>query len=132
MQQKGSESEAKNLAPEHPDTAEKGEIRLPQIALVRKAKGEVSWQDDALAVLKFHRHHQSINGLALVGRPKKYTERKGWSVRDTAEALGKSFGSIAEDLKLARAIELDDPIKDFKDRTNALRALKRRSSNGKN
>lgn len=86
------------------------------------------WQQQALLTEQLHSLRQEEHGQAPSGRPKKGTEKQGWSVRDTAEELGAALGTIAEDINLARAVRLDPSLGQISDRKTAIKLIKQRVS----
>lgn len=62
--------------------------------LIRK---DFTWQERNECLLQLHELQQHIYGPAT-----KSPDNKGWGVRQTAEILGVSLGSIGGDLKLAQ------------------------------
>lgn len=47
-----------------------------------------------------------------------------WSIRKTAEVLGRSLGSISEDLRLSLALRIYPEVSEFKCRQDAIEFLK--------
>jgi len=82
------------------------------------------WWEEALLIESLHRFRQEQHGEAPTGRPKKDAEKTGWGVRDTARELGLSLGPIAEDLQLARAVQLDPSLRNIKDKKTAVRLVR--------
>jgi len=82
------------------------------------------WQEQALLTEKLHTLRQEEHGQASTGRPKKGEEKKGWSVRDTAEELGAALGLISEDINLARAVRVNPALREISDRKTAIRLVR--------
>jgi len=82
------------------------------------------WWEEALLIEALHKFRQSEYGEAPTGRPKKDAEKTGWGVRDTARELGISLGPIAEDLQLARAVQLDPSLRNIRDKKTAVRLVR--------
>lgn len=82
------------------------------------------WHEQALLTEKLHSLRQEEHGPAATGRPKKDQEKKGWSVRDTAEELGAALGIVSEDINLARAVRLNPALREVSDRKTAIRLIK--------
>lgn len=77
--------------------------------------------EEAKLIKKIHDTKQQIHGKALPGR----FATGGWSVRDTAAALGLSSTKIADDITLATGMEQFPQIAELDTRREALRELKR-------
>lgn len=86
------------------------------------------WWDQVTLTEKLHSLRQQEHGIATRGRPtieeKKEPEKKGWSLRDTAEELGVGVGPLSEDLSLARALRNDPGLKKVKDKKTAIRLVR--------
>lgn len=82
------------------------------------------WYEQATLTERLHSLRQEEHGAAKSGRPAKTEEKKGWSVRDTAEELGAALGTIAEDINLARAVRLDPALRGIQDRKTAIKVIK--------
>jgi site-specific DNA-methyltransferase (adenine-specific) len=82
------------------------------------------WYEQATETERLHSLRQEEHGPAKTGRPAKDEEKKGWSVRDTAEELGAALGTIAEDINLARAVRLDPALRNIQDRKTAIKVIK--------
>ena len=82
------------------------------------------WWEEAVLIESLHKFRQEQHGEAPTGRPKKDSEKSGWGVRDTARELGLSLGPIAEDLQLARAVQLDPSLRNIRDKKTAVRLVR--------
>lgn len=82
------------------------------------------WYEHAALTERLHTLRQEEHGPAKTGRPAKTEEKKGWSVRDTAEELGAALGVIAEDINLARAVRVNPALRGIQDRKTALKVIK--------
>lgn len=60
----------------------------------------MSWQEEVKKTSEFHFQKQKEHGESQTGRPRKGEKKSGWSIRDTADALGVSVRQVVEDLKL--------------------------------
>ncbi len=94
---------------------QKREIELEE-NLHRK---DFTWQEEVVAKAKLHALKQKIHGSAVKGH-----ESNGWSLGDTAMALGESTGKVSEDIKLARGLKVFPELMKEKGKTAALRKLK--------
>lgn len=80
---------------------------------------ELDWQELVLAKLSLHELRQELYG------PKTgHTGEAGWGLSDTALALGKSEGSVSEDLQLAVALKSFPELGKEKNKTNAFKKYK--------
>jgi DNA modification methylase len=61
--------------------------------------------EEVLAAAELHSFKQELYGEAIPGVTKE-GQKQGWGVKDTAELLGKSKASTAEDLILAAALKV--------------------------
>lgn len=61
---------------------------------------KLTWQERCTKVRQFHIEHVK--------------EDSDWTIEDTAKALRRSFGSVAEDIKLADWIRTHPKVADFK------------------
>lgn len=82
------------------------------------------WWEAALLIDALHRFRQEEHGATQIGRPKKDEKKSGWGIRDTARELGLALGPVAEDLQLARAVQLDPALRNIKDKKTAIRLVK--------
>ena len=60
---------------------------------------DFTWQEEVKAKREVDRIKRELYGSAIKGHG------GGWSIRDTAESVGDSLGTVSRDLRLARAIE---------------------------
>lgn len=82
---------------------EKREVEIEE-NLRRK---DFTWQEEVRAKGEVDRIKRELYGDAIKGHG------GGWSIRDTAESLGDSLGTVSRDLRLAKAIdEFPDLIKE--------------------
>lgn len=82
------------------------------------------WWEAAELVQALHQYRQEEHGDPQVGRPKKDEKKTGWGIRDTARELGLALGPVAEDLQLARAVQLDPSLRNIRDKKTAVRLVK--------
>jgi DNA modification methylase len=82
------------------------------------------WYEQATQTERLHSLRQEEHGVAKSGRPAKNEEKKGWSVRDTAEELGIALGTISEDINLAQAVRANPSLRSIQDRKTAVKLIK--------
>lgn len=75
------------------------------------------WYEEVELKKQLHERRQHEKGVGKRGK------KVGWSLRDTAEELGISFGNLSEDLRLAEAVLLDPSLKLVKDKQTAKKLL---------
>lgn len=81
-------------------------------------KPNLQWYEIVVLEQRLHEMRQNKHGAAKPG-PK----RSGWSLRDTAEELGMSFGTLSEDLRLAEAVMADPNLRKIQDKVTAKRLV---------
>jgi DNA modification methylase len=85
------------------------------------------WPEQVQLVEELHAQRQAIHGISPRGRPSLVDralnngEKRGWSLRDTAEELQVGLGTLSEDLLLSRALNNDRNLAKVKDKKTALR-----------
>lgn len=84
----------------------------------------ISWQDLCEIELELHDLRIAQMGQRPNGRPKE-DKKVGWGLVDTAKELGRALGSLSEDLQLAQALKFNPSLRAVKDRTTALKLIKR-------
>ena len=89
------------------DELERREIEIEE-NLRRK---DFTWQEEVRAKNEVDRIKRELYGSAIKGHG------GGWSIRDTADSLGDSIGTVSRDLRLAKALEehpdlMKQPTKD--------------------
>lgn len=100
------------------------EIQKEEVSLHENLKREqLPWHEEVLLVQKLHDLRQKQHGLPEAHRPKD-NKKKGWSVRDTANELGKALGGVSEDLQLARMVQQNNSLKNIKDKATAMKVVK--------
>lgn len=82
------------------------------------------WHEQAVQTERLHTLRQEEHGVAKSGRPARNEEKKGWSVRDTAEELGIALGTISEDINLAQAVRANPSLRAIQDRKTAIKLIK--------
>lgn len=81
------------------------------------------WYEQVILVEQLHTIRQMQHGASAGrGRPKK--GEVVWGVRDTAEELGLALGPVAEDINLARAVQIDPSLRNIKDKKTAVRLVR--------
>ena len=83
-------------------------------------RGNLSWDEIVIKEKELHELRLRQNGITEAIRGK----RADWGLRETAQELNISLGSIAEDLQLATAILLDPSLRRVKDKQTAKRVIK--------
>jgi len=78
-----------------------------------------TWQEEVKAKAEVDRIKREMYGSAVKGHG------GGWSIRDTAESLGDSIGTISRDLRLAKAIEEFPELAKEKNKESAWRKYQR-------
>jgi len=79
----------------------------------------LTWLEEADAVEELHRLEQGEHGVARVGI------RGGHSIKDTAEIVQESVGSVSEDLKLSLYAKSSEEVRNAKTKTEAKKIIKR-------
>jgi len=97
------------------DELERREIEIEE-NLRRK---NFTWQEEVKAKAEVDRIKRELYGNAVKGHG------GGWSIRDTAESLGDSIGTISRDLRLAKAIEEYPELAKEKNKESAWRKYQR-------
>lgn len=78
----------------------------------------LTFQEEAEGVEKLHAIEQELHGVT------KFGASGGHGVKDTASFLGKSVGTIQENLEIAAFLEFDE-VKSAKNKTEAKKVIKR-------
>ena len=92
------------------------EIELEE-NIVRK---DFTWQEEVRAKREIHRIKQQQEGARVKGH-----ESDGWGVKDTAQALNESIGTVSQDIQLADALERFPEIADEENKHRAWKKYKR-------
>lgn len=79
---------------------ERKELELEENA----RRKDLSWEEKIEALRQLDELKRSIHGTRLPGS----IEEKGWTIQDTADAIGASLGTVSQDIKLAKDL-LDSP-----------------------
>jgi ParB/RepB/Spo0J family partition protein len=82
-------------------------------------RSNLSWRDEADAKAKLHRLFQEQYGETSPGK------RGGHGLKDTAEFLNRSYGSVAEDVELAQWAESIPEVSQAKTRNEAKKIVAR-------
>lgn len=80
-----------------------------------------TWQEEVRAKRDIDEIKRRLYGSRGSGQ---HTE-EGWSLRDTAEALGQSLGTVSMDIQLARALDIYPELAKEKNKTAAYRKYKK-------
>jgi DNA modification methylase len=99
--------------------------RMEELSIHENLKRSNDWYREAELVRAAHELYQKRHDKRLVrgrGRPKKEDEDlPTWTIRDTAAALGRSLGSVSQDINLVRAVELHPALRAVKDKRTAMK-----------
>ncbi len=79
----------------------------------------LTWLEEADAVEELHRLEQGEHGTAQVG------VRGGHSIKDTAEIVQESVGTVSEELKLSLYAKSSEEVRGAKTKTEAKKIIKR-------
>lgn len=79
-----------------------------------------TWQEEVVAKAQLHKLKQELYGKAVKGHGTVDT----WKVKDTAEALGESVGTVSMDIQLARGMKAFPELMKEKSKTTAFKKLK--------
>ena len=85
-------------------------------------RGHLQWHESVQLVKQLHELRQQQHGASKDGNP--HGEKKGWSLRDTAEELGKSLGSTSQDLQLADFVKSNPSLSKVTDKSTAIKLIK--------
>lgn len=80
-----------------------------------------TWQEEVTAKSQLHKLKQKIHGEAIKGHGSE-----GWGMRDTANALSESLGSVSMDIQLARGMKAFPELMKEKSKTIAYKKLKQK------
>jgi site-specific DNA-methyltransferase (adenine-specific) len=84
----------------------------------------LTWWDQSDLIKRLHDERQTEHGKGKAGRPKKGTEKQGWSISDTANELALSIGGVSEAIMLADAVVSDPSLRNVQDRRTALKLVR--------
>lgn len=79
----------------------------------------LTWLEEADAVEELHRLEQGEHGVARVGI------RGGHSIKDTAEIVDESVGTVSEDIKLSMFAKSSEEVRGAKSKSEAKKIIKR-------
>ena len=82
----------------------------------------LSWDEEARLTEELHTRKQQKHGVPVKGKKNE----KQWTVRDTARELGRSLGSVSENINLAKAVKRDPSLSKVKDRATAIKIVRLR------
>ena len=108
----------------YPETLSELEMRSIEL-MENVARKDLSWHEATNLNKEIHVLQQAIYGKKTSTSP----DAPGVSLRDTAELLGKSFGGLSDDIKLANAIEVFPTLKEAKTKSDAMKMLKKLQEN---
>jgi DNA modification methylase len=93
-------------------------LKEKEIELVENYHKEFTWQEKALLIDDIHRLHQEEFGVATQSH-----DSDGWGMKQTAELLKISLGTVHQSLELADALKTMPTIKRYKSKKQALKNL---------
>lgn len=85
---------------------------------------DLTASESILAMDELHRLKEKIYGEVSIGPPKKGKEKTGWSIQKTADLIGKTKASVAEDLILAAALKNFPELRKLETKTEIKSAMK--------
>lgn len=101
---------------EDADELERRELELEE-NIRRK---QFDWPEEVRAKREIHKLKQQKYGAGTRGKP-----NDGWTMRDTAEALGVSVGTVSQDIELAEALDHVPELAKEKSKMTAFRKWQR-------
>ena len=81
---------------------------------------DMSFEEEVSLKNNIHTMMQKLKGVPRAGK-----STGGHSMRDTASMLGQSLGSVSEDIKLAKAMEILPELRGCKNKSEASKMLKK-------
>src|SRR5271157_5089287 len=102
-----------NVLPETLTEQRATEIHIQENLL----RENLPWYDIVTLELELHTLRQQEHGIGKQGK------KTGWSLRDTAEELGRGLGTLSEDLRLAEAVMANPKFKKIQDKNTAKRLI---------
>jgi len=106
------------------EVRELDDLQSKEVSLHENLKrANLEWFEEVELTRQYHEFQQArLGGVQKPGRPAKGNE--GWTMRDTAAALGASLGSVSMDINLAKVVENHPALKKIKDKRTATRIAK--------
>lgn len=99
--------------------------KVEELSIHENLKRSNDWYREAELVRAAHELYQKRHDKRSYrgrGRPKKEEEdTPSWTIRDTAAALGRSLGSVSQDINLIKAVELHPALRAVKDKRTAMK-----------
>lgn len=81
---------------------------------------DLTWMEEVALTKELHLLQQSIHGISV----NKRSDDDGWKQQDTADMLGRSKGSISQDIELATIVEeMPELLHKCATKTEALKAI---------
>jgi len=78
---------------------------------------QLDYKEEAMLIKAIHEQYQELHG-------KSSNSGRGWGVRDTGQYLGISYSKVAQDIKIAKAIESGDiDVAQSADRASAYKTI---------
>lgn len=92
--------------------------QIKEITIAENLKRyNLPWWEVCELERQLHEMRQRQKGAGRSG------SKSGWSLRDTAEELGKGFGTLSEDLRLAEAVMANPNLKKITDKITAKKLI---------
>lgn len=100
---------------------ELGDLEKKEIELEENIqRNAFTWQEEVTAKNQLHKLKQQIHGSASRGHEKD----GAWKIKDTADALGESVGTVSMDIQLARGMKAFPELLKEKSKTTAFKKMK--------
>ncbi len=106
--------------------SELSELQKKEIELEENIQREsFTWQEEVTAKAQLHKLKQDMYGAANF----RHTKDTDWQLKDTAEALGQSIGTVSMDIALSRGMKAFPELQKEKSKTVAYKKLKQLQEN---
>jgi len=98
------------------------ELEMRSIELMENiCRKDLTWAESSKLKKEIHLLQEAIHGRKTSTKP----GATGWSMRDTANLLGKAFSGVIDDIHLAEAMEVFPMLKENSTKQEAVKQLKR-------
>jgi len=102
--------------------SELSEIEKKEIELEENIQRQAfTWQEEVTAKAELHKLKQKIHGAAV----RKWGDGTGWGLKQTADALGESIGTVSMDIQLAKGMKAFPELIKEKSKSVAFKKLKK-------